>query len=261
VLGLTFDFPKPRPTLPALDVTLVQTANGETPDKADFLAQANNTGGGDSDKAQRPSQPFTSLLPKPDPGVAPQPLDPAAPEASDASGPEVLTTRVAAQDVHSDPERRQQAARDLKPSPVEVKRRVEMARLAAEVRRDEHAYAKRPKVKFLSANTREYAYAAYMNAWVERVQRIGNLNYPDQARQRGMHGQLILTVVLRRDGSVKRVDIIQGSGHKLLDDAAVRIVHLAAPFPAIPHKAGDYDEFNITRTWQFLPGDVLATSG
>ncbi len=262
VLGVTFDFPMPRPALPSLDVTLVQTANREKPDQADFLAQADNRGGGNSDKAHRPSQRFSSPLPKPDPGTAPKRVDPSSPQAQDASGPEILTTQQRARDqAASVPEQRQQTHRDVKPSPEEIRRRLEMARLAAEVREQEQQYAKRPKVKYLSANTREYAYAAYMRAWVARVKRIGNLNYPEQARKRNMHGDLILTVVLRRDGSVKSAEVIQSSGHKLLDDAALRIVHLSAPFPPIPRKAGNYDEFNITRTWQFLPGGNLRTRG
>ncbi len=262
ILGITFDFPMPRPALPSLDVTLVQTANREKPDKADFLAQADNRGGGNSDKALRPSQRTSSPLPKSDPGEAVRRLDPSSPQTQDASGPEVLTTSAPSQQkTSSEPEHRQQTHRDVKPSPVEIQRRMEMARLAAEVNEQEQLYAKRPKVKYLSANTREYAYAAYMRAWVARVSRIGNLNYPDQARKRDLHGDLILTVVLRRDGSVKSAEVIQSSGHPLLDDAALRIVHLSAPFPPIPHKAGNYDEFNITRTWQFLPGGSLKTRG
>lgn len=260
-LGIGFQMPKPRPVLPSLDVTLVQTANAETPEHADYLAQASNRGGGNSDEPGRPSQPFSSPLPKTDDGVAPQPLDPSAPRASEASGPQVVTTRDNERAVDSRPERPQQAQREVAPSPLEIQRKLEMARLAAEIDEQQHAYAKRPRTKFLSANTREYAYAAYMNAWVQRVQRIGNLNYPDEARRRGLNGQLILTVVLRRDGSVKHVEVIQSSGHRVLDDAALRIVQQAAPFPAIPQQAGDYDEFNITRTWQFLPGNTLATRG
>jgi len=137
-----------------------------------------------------------------------------------------------------------------------MEKKLEMARLAEEVQRESSAYAKRPKKKFISANTKEYEYAAYMAAWVARVERIGNLNYPDEARRDQLHGQLVLTVAINRDGSIKSTDVIQPSGHKLLDDAAIRIVRLAAPFPPFP--AGEkVDELYITRTWQFLPGDVL----
>ena len=96
-----------------------------------------------------------------------------------------------------------------------------------------------------------------MNGWVKRVERVGNQNYPDQARREGLHGDVVLTVGLNRDGSIKSVDVIDSSGHKLLDDAAQRIVRLAGPFPPLPPDKTRVDELYITRTWQFLPGDIL----
>ena len=134
---------------------------------------------------------------------------------------------------------------------------IEMARLAQEIQKETEQYAKRPKRKYISANTQEYEFAAYMRAWVARIERIGNLNYPDEARRQQLHGDVLLTVTLNKDGTVNRMDVIQGSGHKLLDDAVQRIVQLAAPFPPIPKTGEDIDELYITRTWQFLPGDVL----
>src|SRR5690606_988981 len=144
--------------------------------------------------------------------------------------------------------------------PVEretLERELEMARLAAEMRDLSQQYAKRPKRKYISANTREYAYAQYMQNWVNRVERVGNLNYPDEARRRQLHGQLVLTVGLDRSGAVKSIDIIDPSGFKVLDDAAIRIVRLAAPFEPIPQEPEKLDELYVTRTWQFLPGDIL----
>ena len=136
-------------------------------------------------------------------------------------------------------------------------RKLEMAKLAQEIQKESEQYAKRPKRKYISANTKEYEFAAYMRAWVARIERIGNLNYPDEARRQQLHGQLVLTVGLTRDGRVKSVDVIQSSGRKVLDDAAIRIVHLAEPFPALPEDKEKVDELYISRTWQFLPGDIL----
>lgn len=133
---------------------------------------------------------------------------------------------------------------------------MQMARLAAELDRQAQAYAKRPKRKFISANTREYAYANYMAAWVARVERVGNLNYPDEARRRNLEGSLVLTVAIRKDGSLERIDIIKASGVQVLDDAAQRIVELSAPFNPIPDAAEQVDVLHITRTWQFVAGDV-----
>ena len=100
-------------------------------------------------------------------------------------------------------------------------------------------------------------FARYVEDWRMKVERIGNLNYPDEARRQQLHGQLVMTVAINRDGSIKSTDVIQSSGHKLLDDAAIRLVRLAAPFPPIPATHEKVDELYVTRTWQFLPGDVL----
>jgi protein TonB len=255
-LGLTFEYEKPAASLPSLDVILVQSASGTKPDKADFLAQAHNSGGGESDKPARPTDPLSSPIHKPDPGLAPRPIEAGAPKAHAPTPHEVLTRQQSQFSVHTEKEVPEQE--DL-PQPTArelMERKVEMARLAEEVQREAIAYAKRPKKKFISANTKEYEYAAYMSAWVARVERIGNLNYPDEARRQQLHGQLVLTVALNRDGSIRSTDVIQSSGHKLLDDAAIRIVRLAAPFPPIP-TAEKVDELYVTRTWQFLPDDVL----
>lgn len=255
-LGITFHYEKAPPRLPSLDVILVQSANSETPEKADFIAQASNAGGGESDKSHRPAQPISSALPKPLPGVAPVPLEDGAPRPTPPSPVERLTQRKSDFSVTTD--REAQEAPELPLAEREAEqRRLEMARLAQEIQRESEQYAKRPKKKYISANTKEYEFAAYMRAWVARIERIGNLNYPDEARRRQLHGQLVLTVGLDRQGRVKSIDVIQSSGHKVLDDAAERIVRLAEPFPALPETKEKVDELYISRTWQFLPGDIL----
>ena len=258
ILGVTFSAEKPKPSVPTLDVTLVDVANQEQPDKADFLAQANNAGGGDRDKAARPSEPVSGPLPTANQGDAPQPKEAQAPTPRERTPAQLLTTSgETAFAVDSTRQQTEQQERPLPVSDEDVQRKLEMAKLSAEVRDQSQAYAKRPKKKFISSNTREYAYAAYMKGWVGRVERVGNLNYPDDARRQGMYGELVLTVALNRDGSIKSMDVIKSSGHKLLDDAAQRIVRLAAPFPALPPDKTRVDELYITRTWQFLPGNVL----
>jgi protein TonB len=255
-LGITFEYEKSAPSLPALDVILVQSASGEKPEKADFLAQAHNSGGGTLDKAVRPSELVSSPVNTPEAGIAPRPMQASAPKPAPPTERELLTQQRAKFSVTTQTETPEQpplpqpTARDV------LEKKLEMARLATEIQRESEAYAKRPKKKYISANTKEYAYAAYMSAWVARVERIGNLNYPDDARRERLHGDVLLTVALRKDGTIKSIDIVQSSHHSILDDAATRIVKLAAPFPAIPTEEG-VDELYITRTWQFLPGDIL----
>ncbi|MHB1058664.1 MAG: energy transducer TonB [Rhodanobacter sp.] len=260
LLGITFHFVKPSPSLPTLDVTLVNVANRQAPDKADFLAQANNTGGGQSDRAARPSELFSGAIPKPDPGIAARPVQATTPRPREATPTRMVTTS-GATDFHvaSDTAQTEVDPQESTPTADELKRQQAIAQLAAELRKKKVDYAKRPKVKYLTASTREYAYAAYMRGWSDRVERVGNLNYPEEARRRGLHGDVLLTVVLDLDGSIKSIEVIQSSGQKILDAAAERIVRLAAPFPPAPRSAERIDELNITRTWRFQPNNVLQT--
>lgn len=259
IFGVGFtDENSPGSALPALDVILVQSATLETPDKADFLANAAQAGGGTSEEAKRPTQVFTSPIPKPDEGIAPMPVRAAAPEpkpAETAPTP-VLTQDRSALQVSPVQPREERRQRELPRGDVPIERSMEMARLASELDRQAQAYAKRPKRKFISANTREYTYANYMAAWVARVERVGNLNYPDEARRRKLEGSLVLTVAINKDGSLERIDIIRSSGQPVLDDAATRIVELSAPFTPVPQGKEEIDILHITRTWQFVAGDV-----
>jgi len=262
VLGLTFEYEKAAPQLPSLDVILVQSANAQKPEKADFIAQANNAGGGNSEKAVRPTSAVSSPLPKPTDGIAPMPVETGTRNPQTPKERELLTQKKSTFSVHTETERPEQPdSPDPNPRAITDKR-LEMARLASELQRESQIYAKRPKKKFISANTKEASYAAYQAGWVARIERVGNLNYPDEARRKQLQDSqtlsLLVTVGLRRDGSLRSVDVIQSSGYKIIDDAAVRIVHLAAPFPALPPDS-PYDEFYITRTWEFQPGEVLKT--
>jgi len=138
-----------------------------------------------------------------------------------------------------------------------IERDMAMARLAAEIHMRTERYAKRPKRKFVSASTKEYEYAAYLRQWVDRVERVGNLNYPDEARRRRIGGLLVISVAVRRDGSIEDTKIIQSSNIPMLDDAALRIVQLSEPFGPLPKTKEDIDILHVTRTWQFMPGGEL----
>ncbi len=132
-----------------------------------------------------------------------------------------------------------------------------MARLAAEIHLRSEQYAKRPNRKFVSASTREYAYANYLRAWVDRAERVGNLNYPDEARRRRLSGRVVIDVGIHRDGSLESARVLVSSGIPALDAAALRIVKLAQPFPPLPKTDDGVDILEVTRTWIFLPGGEL----
>lgn len=257
ILGVGFALEQAAPVVPMLDVILTQTQTPLTPKQADFLAQANNQGGGDQDKASRPRDIQPGTMPQAEPGVAPRPVRAQAPAPTPQTQARIVSsingeTQVAVPN------------RNLKTAPLplplgqqKVEHDMEMARLAAEIHLRSNRYAKRPSRKFVSASTQEYAWATYLRAWVDRAERVGNLNYPDEARRRRLAGTVVINVGVLRNGSIERIDIVQSSGIKLLDDAAIRIARLAEPYPPLPKTQDDPDILNVIRTWRFLPEGEL----
>ena len=141
-----------------------------------------------------------------------------------------------------------------------VARSFEIARLEAQIARNHNAYQTRPKRKNIGARTEEYRFARYIEDWRLKIERVGNLNYPDEARQKKLYGSLQLTVHIKSDGTLGGVDIDRSSGSKILDEAAVRIVKLASPYAAFPDDIRrDYDILDVTRTWTFTRSDQLAS--
>jgi len=257
ILGLGFALDDAAPVMPTLDVILTQTSSPLTPKQADFLAQASNQGGGEHDKTNRPRDTQMGRVPQIEDGVAPQPLRAQTPAPQPPPTARVVST-LQADTRTPTPE----ATPQTDPSPLpqgreKIDRDLAMARLAAEIHLRSQRYAKRPKRKFVSASTQEYEYATYLRAWVDRVERVGNLNYPDEARRRRLSGQLVVSIAIRRNGTVERAEIIDSSGIPLLDSTALRIVRLAEPYPALPKTSDDIDVLHVTRTWNFLPGGEL----
>ncbi len=254
VLGLGFTLDDTAPVVPTLDVILSQTQTPLTPKQADFLAAANQEGGGDHDKARRPRDNQAGWVPQAQSGLAPQPLRAQSPDAAPPPEARVVTSNRGETPVPAAEARPPPDPQELPKGAIKVQRDAEMARLAAEVHLRSELYAKRPKRKFVSASTREYAYANYLRAWVDRAERVGNLNYPDEARRKRLSGQLVISVAVRRDGSVEQTRVIQSSGIPLLDSTALRIVELSVPFPPLPETPENVDILHVTRTWQFLAG-------
>lgn len=260
ILGLGFAFKDEAPLVPTLDVIFSQTQTPLSPEQADFLAQANNRGGGEHDKAQRPRDLQAGAIPLAEPGQAPLPEQRRA--ATQAPPPEtrVVASRRGEAPVPEAQPREPLPEPELPPvSTARAARDAEMARLAAEVYLRSELYAKRPTRKFVSASTREYAYASYLRGWVDRVERIGNLNYPDEARRRRLGGQVVVSVGVRRDGTVESTRVLRSSGTPVLDEGALRIIRLSEPFPPLPDTSDHVDILHVTRTWVFVPGGTMRT--
>jgi protein TonB len=132
-----------------------------------------------------------------------------------------------------------------------------MARLEGEISKSVDEYSKRPRRRFIGARAEEYRFAQYIEDWRQKVERVGTLNYPDAARGK-LYGSLVMTVSILADGSVAHIDISRSSGHKVLDDAARRIVQMASPYAAFPPEIRrDTDILDVTRIWYFTQGDSL----
>ena len=257
ILGIGFAVEDAAPVMPTLDVILTQTKSAFTPAQADFLAQAANQGGGEHDKSTRPTAPQAGPLPQPIDGLAPRPLRAQTPAPSPPPDARVISSTNARETMPSPQPRQEIEVTPLPPGQEKIDRDIEMARLAAEIQLRSQQYAKRPKRKFVSASTKEYAWAQYLRGWVDRVERVGNLNYPDEARRRRIGGLVVISVAVRRDGSVENTRIVQSSNIPMLDNAALRIVKLSEPFAPLPRTQDDPDVLHVTRTWQFLPGGEL----
>ena len=258
ILGVTFTLPKLRDLsgLPSLEITLVQTASDKRTLDPEFLAQANQEGGGDSDAAEIAKNPLP--VREISPVNRDFPAFQSIPQKRVKSEREMtaLLSQDAARKIKEQEIRPEKKDLQTQPPNLGLMARAEIqeerARLNAEISRTWQEYQKRPRHKFLNARTQEYKFAAYMDAWRAKVERIGNLNYPDQAKRRHITGNLLLDVALNADGSVNEISVRRSSGQKILDDAAIRIVELAAPFaPFPPEIRADIDVLHITRTWKF----------
>lgn len=265
ILGLTFTLPKQKANddPPQLEITLVQTHTEKQPDKADFLANASQQGGGDTVKDMQAKTPLPGAGKKaqPQPKFRPHSI---ASENIDTQADKVLVTETKKQKSVSQPVKNEKKkTTERKPLiglPQTVVLESERERLLADLSLKQKNYQKRPRKKFLRANTREYKYATYMDAWRAKVERIGNLNYPEEAKRRNLTGSLVLDVAILPNGKLDSINVIRSSHKKALDDAAIRIVRLAAPYAPFPKNFRDeVDIIHITRTWKFQHGDRLTS--
>src|SRR5476649_1793575 len=204
-----------------MDVVLVNSKSAAKPEKADALAQANLEGGGNTDQKLRAKSPFPAVDPKePSPELKAaesrrKQLEDEARDLMTRMKSKVTVAQV--EQVAPGPAKSDVEARDL------VEKSLEIARLEAQIQRELQAYQERPKRKFIGARASEYRFAQYVDNWRQKVERIGNLNYPEEARTRKIHASLQLTVAIKADGEVESVEINRSSGHKFLDQAAIRI--------------------------------------
>ena len=242
-----------------LEVILVNSKTRAKPVMAEAMAQANLDGGGNTDENRRAKTPLPVL----------KDTDRGADAKRAARRVQELETQqlqmmtqvqatksvIASEQPKAAPAaeapRPQVSGQDLATSALAI------ARMEAQISRQSEDYNKRPRKEFIGARAREYRFAQYVEDWRQKVERIGNLNYPDDARGR-VYGSLVLNVSIKADGSLETVEVQRSSGHPILDLAAEHIVKMGAPYASFPANiTRDTDILVITRTWTFAPGDKL----
>lgn len=258
LLGVGFIFPEINRALSMplqpLEVVVVNSKSKMRPSIAEKMAQNNLDGGGNTSDERQAKTPLPAL------GDSEQ----FSPEQSaqrvkqlEKEEKRLLTQLKSSYSVPKEAEVYQPDSNESSGSDLTT-RSLEMARLDAEISKNIEAYEKLPRRKFIGARTQEYRYAQYVEDWRSKIERIGNMNYPQQARDQSIYGRLTLTVSIRADGSVDSVEISRSSGQRILDAAAMRIVRLAAPYAAFPPDISkETDILSITRTWTFTNNDHL----
>jgi len=261
ILGVSFKVPAPPKSDPQpLEVTLVNTKTTTRPHKANALAQANLDGGGNTDADRRAKSPL-----------------PVTREPAQATDLAIAQRRVEQLERETKQLMTQQQSKTVvevvpeQPRPVIEEqagvstadlrtRSLEIARLEAQISRNLDNYQKRPRRTFVGARTQEFRLARYIDDWRVKIERVGEMNYPQAARDQKVYGNLLVTVSIRSDGSIDNVEINRSSGVKILDEAALRIVRLAAPYAPFPADiAKDTDILSITRTWMFTRSDQFVS--
>ena len=263
VLGVGFTYLTDTNNEATIEVTLAQYRSQIQPNDADFIAQENQTGSGSQHEATVPSSPFLSDLNDADINeVRPAPEAQVLNETPEQPNLTALTSINAEQVIA---QQRNAPAQDEKQALSERSCSEEIslaiASLQAQLDLQQQAFARQPRKYTLSfASARKSHEASYLDSWRRRVEAVGNINYPVQARQQQVYGNVRMLIALNASGQISETRIIQSSGESLLDQAAVDIVNLAAPFEPFPEELkAEADILEIVRTFRFHEGNTLSS--
>ena len=247
-------------TASALEVVLVNTKSTTRPLKADALAQHNLDGGGNTEADRRAKSPLP--VTRNDKQSSELTTESRRVAQLEMEAKKLLTQIKSQTRIESAPTQPQpQTETRVAPNAADLMRKsLEIARLEAQIDKNIDDYNKRPRRRFIGARTQEFRFARYIEDWRLKVERVGTFNYPQAARDQKIYGNLQLTVSIKPDGTIEKVEINRSSGQKILDEAAIRIVNLAAPYAPFPDDISkDTDILSITRTWTFARSDQFST--
>jgi protein TonB len=234
LLGVGFSAQQTPAYSPQIEVTLARRPSDFTPDEAKLLAQADQIGTNEQELYQEAARVL--------------PTSRVEPVRESSLKPQVVTRAKAS--------RLEQELTTLSPEVERLKR--ELEQLEADLEQQTQAYEDRPRVRRLTAaSTKRAVDAAYLHDWRMRLEAVGNRYYPEASMRYGIYGSLSLLVIIRHDGSLEDIRVLSSSGYAVLDEAAIKIVRMAAPFsPFPPELRATTDKLEIIRTWQFQENEL-----
>lgn len=262
IFGLTFKAANPAlfQNFEALEVVLVNARGQTQPLDPEVLAQYSLDGGGDVEENRQARSP----LPVSDRESPPSSETMVSQiQALETKARQLISQARSDYAVNQEPAETKAEPKPPLPAPLDLaESSLEQARLMARISEEYEAYQKRPRRAFIGARAQEFSFARYVEDWRIKVERIGNMNYPEAARRDGIHGSLVLTVNIKADGSLEDVQIDKSSGSRVLDAAAVKIVQMSAPFPPFSAEMRKkVDILSVTRAWQFTSSDLITSVG
>jgi protein TonB len=251
VLGISFNATTTKQYTRQIEVTLATRPSAAAPEDALHIAQANQDGSGD--EAERTQVTSSSNLPMNAPSTE-QAMMQTAQEQTSLQRDALATTARSRNSVTRDqaePERQKSTLQGISPEVDRLNQ--ELASLQAEFDEQTRSLADRPRVRRLTAaSAKQSADAAYLLDWRRRLETVGNKYYPQASVRYGIYGDLRLLVVIRHDGSLEDIRVLSSSGYAVLDEAAIKIVRMAAPYsPFPPELRATTDKLEIVRTWHF----------
>ena len=256
ILGVGFTIAEKPHVPPTFEVTLATYEAQKKPENADYKAQFNQEASGVEEQAKE----ITTDTVAPFADTQIRDVSP-VPEVR-AVNPETSSQQLR---LHTLAKADTQVAKTDDPEDLKTEETVEgkefdvpfvsaeIASLRAKLDRQQQAYAKRPRIRrLISVSTERAVDAEYLSRWRQKIEYVANQNFPKQALDERIFGDLLMLTVIRSDGTIHTVELRRSSGHKILDNAALQAVHQAAPFAPFPTEISkDTDLLEIIQTWRF----------
>jgi protein TonB len=260
-VGFTRSDHRSEQALPSLDIILANSRSLEPVENPDYLAQADQAGGGTADARARPSAPVSSPTPVDQKGLSDRERAELRKQQLSISKLYFLTQSESDNSLNQQQQQRAKDSNSPQESATE-QRQTKIARLQAEIRKMTIDYAKRPRIITLTASTRKAVEASYLATWVQKIEHTGNLNYPQEARLKNLAGRLRMSVRINAAGEILEMQITSSSGVSILDEAARQILRMAQPFAAFSDELKERaDQIVIIRTWDFKSNRFKTKSG